>query len=787
MNRNDKLIISYGLLVDTADAIRAKKGTSTLISPTDFPSEIESISGGGESPALILAMTFANNRAGNSDAIVTLSTEDANYDGNYDLYWADNNGIMENYTKLNILTPIVVEHGSGVVFDKFNSWNAIPKYATKLVAVLSSDANKEIKATFNIPSGKLWASGNFGTHIGSIGVLADVHYQYETGSEDWGRCFTYLDQRESIDAICIAGDLTDNGLEEHLEQWKTARDTYAINTPVYASNGNHEAYNSSALMVQDSTAIRPYLDTDWVDETEPYFSKTIDGIPCAFVPIFVGVEQGNSSVMFSSEVLAWLEDWLEEHRNQRTIIFAHCPPQKGEHPYGFADLDGKYDTRKMWGYGGANTMQDRKDFLALLAHYKNTIWISGHTHLKYQYHESAENFNICRYNTDGAIFIHTSSLTVPRDIVNGSISNYIYAESEGTIIDIYTNCLRVRTRNYISEKFHGLEEYIIDTEVVNIPSSTKELDSISASKTVVNYTVGDTLDTSDITTVATFTDTTTQTVQGSYNTSNVNMLVAGTYTIVVSYTFNGVTKTDNITITVTDVPVPVELYSISATKTKTTYAVNETLNLNDITVQATYSNAQSADVTSSAVIDATNVDTTTAGTYTIYVSYTEDNITKNATITITVSSSVNMNILLDASFAGELTGKSKAITGVINDSKGGIVGGNAVAGGSSHTELFNKPLYYRLLSDTGISPTDKIGLRGGVSNSASNIPDATKFTDYSLTSTTWQPLLLKIDSSQAFLNSDHCMVVIKCTSSSTSTATFPVSVDVRVQIGYMHS
>ena len=47
MNRNDDVLIKYGLLVDTADAIRTKTGEAALMSPLDFPSEIGSISGGG--------------------------------------------------------------------------------------------------------------------------------------------------------------------------------------------------------------------------------------------------------------------------------------------------------------------------------------------------------------------------------------------------------------------------------------------------------------------------------------------------------------------------------------------------------------------------------------------------------------------------------------------------------------------------------------------------------------------------------------------------------------------
>lgn len=44
MAKNDNL---QDFLIDVAEAIRAKKGTTNLINPQDFSSEIASISGGG--------------------------------------------------------------------------------------------------------------------------------------------------------------------------------------------------------------------------------------------------------------------------------------------------------------------------------------------------------------------------------------------------------------------------------------------------------------------------------------------------------------------------------------------------------------------------------------------------------------------------------------------------------------------------------------------------------------------------------------------------------------------
>ena len=63
------------------------------------------------------------------------------------------------------------------------------------------------------------------------------------------------------------------------------------------------------------------------------------------------------------------------------------------------------------------------------------------------------------------------------------------------------------------------------------------------------------------------------------------------------------------------------LVSINATKTKTSYEVNDTLTTDDITVIATYSDESTADVTSDAVIDASNVVMSVKGNYEITISY----------------------------------------------------------------------------------------------------------------------------------------------------------------------
>lgn len=169
----------------------------------------------------------------------------------------------------------------------------------------------------------------------------------------------------------------------------------------------------------------------------------------------------------------------------------------------------------------------------------------------------------------------------------------------------------------------------------------KTLTSISASKTSTTYYEGASLNTDDISVEAYFDNDTEEDVTGSedvvIDVSDVDMSTAGTYDIGISYTYENVTKTTAIAITVEAIPQGQVLDSISASKTTTSYVQNSQLVTSDITVTATYLNSSTADVTNNAVIDTSNVNMATIGTYTINVTYTEGGITKTASITITVT------------------------------------------------------------------------------------------------------------------------------------------------------
>lgn len=650
-------------------------------------------------PSISLSATFNSDTPAVAEGAIYLESTTSLRDGNYDIMWGDENGVMSNYSKIGTVS-LDFNHQRSMDLIKLTEYNAIPKYATRICAV----KDNVIVCDYQIPSSKLWAAGNYGEHLYSFGALSDVHVQYQTGHDDVHVSMTYLNEREGVDAICIAGDLTKSGTIAHLEEWKSDRDQWASDTPVYSCVGNHEAYNADAVMYANKTAIREYLDTDWTNETEAYFYKVINNDVFVFLSIFEDTYQGAGRTMFTATELAWLEDIFETYRNQRVFLFAHVPAHwetEGIKYSGFALGNGAY-SYDIWGnpYQTNYPKSDRTDFLNLLAHYKNVIWFSGHSHIKYEYQKMWDDLNLIEYK-NGVRMVHISSLTVPRDIIDGSTSDYIYAESEGAVVDVYPNCIRVRNRNFVSGKFIGLCEYLVDTTPETIQAKTK---------TVI---------------------------------------------------------------------------SISATKTKTAYYTDEALSTADISVTALYSDTTTADVSAVCVFDTSNVNISTAGTYTIGISYTygEDTVTTSLQVTSELRPA-EMIVALDATFTGTLSGVSKAIpnSGITaNNSTTSIVDKWAVC----HIDAMqNKPLYYRLLSNVGISESEKIGFIGSIGTSTTMETKAAT-PDYALTSFDWELLTNKNDPTIPFETDEtNNYLALYLKSSSKSTATFPVAIDVRIQIGY---
>ena len=290
----------------------------------------------------------------------------------------------------------------------------------------------------------------------SFELLSDVHIGYSTATEDFQRALTFADNSDCLFTV-ISGDLTGSGTDEQMQTFKNIIDSYS--KPVYAMSGNHET-------------IWGYM-TDERMETytgHPLYYSFNQGDDVFIMVGHYGPYHGDGTGWYNNEFIShdelqWLYQTLEENRNKRCFVFNHVYPYED----GVGDA-GRYYNGRYWltadnGIGEA--------FVELLKHYKNTILFHGHSHLRFYLQEIEKKAN---YSKEvGYRSVHIPSITVPRDRVNGT-TDYIYAESEGYIVDVYDNYIILNGRDFIDNDGDGnilpIATYKIDTEQVNVEANT---------------------------------------------------------------------------------------------------------------------------------------------------------------------------------------------------------------------------------------------------------------------------------------------------------------------------
>lgn len=282
----------------------------------------------------------------------------------------------------------------------------------------------------------------------SFGALADVHLQYDTAQEDFKKALTYLNEKENVAFTCVCGDLTASGTAEELKNYTDCVKAYSPDKPVYEVTGNHDCYGTRLSL----NSMKQYTGHDLYYS----FTKGED------VFIMFGIQcwntTGDTQEPFSQEALQWLYETLEANRNKRCMVFQHCLRFDGS---------GKPYSPNMTGDLLNNTQGEV--FKSLMEHYKNIVWFHGHSHMKFDCQTDCTYANYDRMF--GCHSVHIPSLAVPRDYADNEYV-YMYAESEGYVVDVYENGICLRGRNFINEKFLPIANYWVDTTLVNIESKS---------------------------------------------------------------------------------------------------------------------------------------------------------------------------------------------------------------------------------------------------------------------------------------------------------------------------
>lgn len=353
-------------------------------------------------------------------------------------------------------------------YTDFINENVAPSYATK-IGVYNGDTRigkVDLGVLKKITGNKLY----------SFGLLSDVHNRASQNDEndaDIQRALTYFNNHESVVFTCICGDVTYNGTESEFQQYKNNVDTYSPSTPVYTTVGNHDATTSglNEALWQTYTGHSRCFE---ITKNNDHF-------------IFFGMNKwsfGNNGTPFLETDIDWLENKLEEYRNERVFIFIH--------PF-FPDRCGNYRNlynHSCWLQGTQLTKLE-----GLCDHYKNSIWFSGHSHWKWYLQKYQKGANI--YKNNSGYCVHVPSCAYPRDDSDSGAGSMTEKpkESEGAVVDVYENFIVIKGRDLKGEKYLPIAQYKLDTTIINIDAKatytvTNNLTNCTNSSTVTSVIEG---------------------------------------------------------------------------------------------------------------------------------------------------------------------------------------------------------------------------------------------------------------------------------------------------------
>ena len=418
-------------LQEIANAIRTVKNTTEPINAQDFATLILSLV--DNSPTLsALGQVTSNN------TIVLMSSLVEN--GTYTLKYEQSNNIpIENFADICTLTVT----NTDATYSYLLQDNIAPYLATQIGVY-----NNEGTRIGVIPL--LTLKPTYDERLYRFGLLSDVHdYEGSTAlpSDDFRNALKLFNDKEDVVMTCICGDISQDGTTEEFALYQEDVSIQSPDTPVYTTTGNHDAQS------QINT-------TTWERYTgnAPTFEQSYtasNGKTDHF--LFLGMHKWDFEDAYSSTDLTWLENKLEEYKDERCFVFTHLffPTRSGN----LNDIYPSYN----WLSGEQLTrLQNMCDT------YINSIWFSGHSHWKWEMQSFQDRANIYRtYNIAGkptcGWCVHVPSCAEPRITTTGSDRIDQPLESQGAVVDVYENYIDVLGVDFISGKYLPIATYRLDT------------------------------------------------------------------------------------------------------------------------------------------------------------------------------------------------------------------------------------------------------------------------------------------------------------------------------------
>ena len=255
-----------------------------------------------------------------------------------------------------------------------------------------------------------------------FGLLSDVHIGRSgiNADQDFANVLSFFESK-GTSMTCICGDITQNGTETELSAYKSIVD--ASNSEVYTTTGNHDCTSFNKGI--DESLWQQYTGQQLVFEKSITRNGKVDHF------LFLGMTYWYFSAAYQEHHIDWLEDKLEEYRNERCFVITHLffPDRAG-------NMNGVYISDNWLTGGQLERLQKLCD------RYANSIWFSGHSHWEWSAQQFQDRANIFRAPTDNQVAgwcVHIPACGAPATSSDGTDRGENGSGSEGSIVEVYEN------------------------------------------------------------------------------------------------------------------------------------------------------------------------------------------------------------------------------------------------------------------------------------------------------------------------------------------------------------
>ena len=371
--------------------------------------------------------------------------------------------------------------------------NNVAPYSANKIGVYGSDGSR----VGEIPLGAF--KPNYGERLYRFGLLSDVHNEDSQATEnaqDFINALTELNNKESIEFICITGDLTQysyntGNIATEMTLYQNNLNAAGVNKPVYVTTGNHDCpgstdvdyttfYQKAGLsdIAPSSGATASY------EVTKTHTTSGGVTVTDHFLFLTMRRYEFTSSTYYDADI-TWLGNKLEAYKNDRCFVFTHMF---------FPDYAGNLN--RIYPSGNWLSGPQLTSLKNLIDSYPRSYWFSGHSHWKWYLQKYQDKANIYPTSNSGRTTgwaVHIPSCASPIDS-DGSSRVSMPLQSEGGVVDVYEDYVDIRgiefkgpgDSNY-NMKYIPVAQYRLYTEAGVEPSTPWNITYYSNNVTLSSY------------------------------------------------------------------------------------------------------------------------------------------------------------------------------------------------------------------------------------------------------------------------------------------------------------